>query len=76
MSIHRLDLLGPIDNGGQGFKTALVLLLDGDMPAIDLENQVLGRRGTLLGCGRELVVLGQHGTYFIRDAFDMRMIIR
>ena len=73
--IHCLDSFRPIDNGGQGFKTALALLLDGDMPAIDLENQVLGRSGALRWCGRETVVLGQYRTDFIRDAFDVRMII-
>jgi hypothetical protein len=30
--IHCLDSLRSIDNGGQGFKTALVLLLGRDMP--------------------------------------------
>jgi hypothetical protein len=38
MSIHGLELLRPIHNSGQSFKTALVLLLDGDMPPIDLDN--------------------------------------
>ena len=46
-----------------------------DMPPIDLNNQVLCRRCTLLGCGRETIVLGQHRTYFIRYALDLRMII-
>ena len=73
--IHGLESLRSIDNGGQGFKTALVLLLDGDMPPIDLHNQVLGRSGTLLGSRRKTIVLGQHRTDFIRDAFDVRMII-
>ena len=75
MPIHGLDMFGPIDNGGQGLKAALALLLDGDMPAIDLENQVLGRSGTRRWCGRETIVLGQYRTDFIRDAFDLRMII-
>src|SRR5215470_11946943 len=75
MRIHGLEMLRPIHNGGQSFKTALALLLNGDMPAIDLDNQVLCRRGTLLWCGRETIVLGQHRTDFIRDAFDVRMIM-
>jgi hypothetical protein len=70
MSIHGLEMLRPIHNGGQGFKTALVLLLNRDMPAINLNNQVLCRSGTLLGRRRETIVLGQHRTDFIRDAFD------
>src|SRR5262245_32187645 len=73
--INGLEMLRPIHNRRQGLKTALVLLLDGDMPPIDLDNQVLGRRGTLLCCGCELVVLGQHSSYFIRHAFDVCMII-
>jgi len=46
---HGLESLRSIDHGGQGFTTAFVLLLRRDMPSIDLENQVLGRRGTLRG---------------------------
>jgi len=43
--------------------------------SVTLPNQVLCRSGTRLGSRRETIVLGQHRTDFIRDAFDVRMII-
>jgi hypothetical protein len=45
------------------------------VPPIDLDNQVLCRSRTLLCCGCEPIVLGQHSSYFICHAFDVRMII-
>jgi hypothetical protein len=73
--IHGVEMLGPIHDRRQGFKTALVLLLDGDMSPIDLDNQVL-RRGWALRCGGcTLIILGEHRTDFIRHTFDVHMIV-
>ena len=75
MSLYGLDLLRLIPPGGQGCKTALGLLLDGEMSAINVANPVLGRSCPLLWGGREIGALGQHRAYVLREAFDVRRIL-
>ena len=69
------NIFRPIHDGRSRFEAALVFLLDGNMPSIDLHNQVSGRRRTCLGCRGETVLLRQHAPYVIRHPFDLRMII-
>ena len=45
------------------------------MPPIDLDNQVAGRRRTLLGGRGDTILLRQQVPHFICHPFDLRMII-
>ena len=73
--IHCVQIFRLVHNGGQGFKTALALLFDGDMSPINLDDHVARRRCALLRGWWERILVGEDSTHFVRHPFDVHMVI-